>query len=189
MMEIGEPLAAGFLEYTDGPLPQTYCRAYRRYYENCPIVYRTGAPLFPAGNTNDKNMAVRTCYARQYDVNWDALEKKSPRAADEFRKFNAKYHYAGEWNHSMLHYSRILSEGINRYEERLTALPDSDFKTGLLDLIIGLKAYHARAIEYLIDVKAPSELITALKRVPFSPATNIYEAIVSLNFMLSLKKF
>ena len=52
MMEIGEPMAAGFLEYPDGPLPLTYCRAYRRYYENCPIVYRAGAPLFPCGNTS-----------------------------------------------------------------------------------------------------------------------------------------
>ena len=186
MMQIGEPLAAGFMEYPDGPLPQTYCRAYRRYYENCPIVYRSGAPLFPCGDTNDKGLAVSTCYARQYAVNWAELERKSPIAATEFRKFNAKFHYAGEWNHSMLHYSRILAEGINRYEERLNALPDSDFKNGLLDLIIGIRAYHLRAIDFLTKDNAPKELIEALKRVPFSPATNAYEAVVALNFMLSL---
>lgn len=186
MMEIGEYLAAGFMEYPDGPLPQTYCRAYRRYYENRPIVYCTGAPLFPCGDTNDNGLAVSSCYARQYAVNWNELEKKSTVAAEEFKKFAAKYHYAGEWNHSMLHYSRILAEGINRYEERLNALPESDFKEGLLDLIIGIRTYHRRGIEYLIEKNAPTELIEALKHVPFSPATNAYEAIVSLNFMLSL---
>lgn len=186
MMEIGEPLAAGFMQYPDGPLPLTYCRAYRRYYENCPIVYRKGALLFPAGDTNDVAPAVKTCYARQFAVDWSALEKKSSRAAEAFRKFYAKYHYAGEWNHSMLHYSRILAEGINRYEERLNALPESDFRAGLLDLIIGIRAYLNRAIEHLTAVSAPNELIEALKRVPFSPATNAYEAMVALNFMLSL---
>ncbi len=186
MMDIGEYLAAGFMEYPNGPLPQTYCRAYRRYYENCPLVYRIGAPLFPCGDTNDKDLAVSTCYARQYAVNWKELEKKSPIAAEEFKKFADKYHYAGEWNHSMLHYSRILAEGINRYEERLNALPKSDFKEGLLDLIIGIRAYHRNALEFIAEKNAPTELIEALKRVPFSPATNAYEAMVALNFMLSL---
>ena len=51
MLSIREPMAAGFLEYPEGPLPLTYCRAYRRYYENCRLVYRAGAPLFPCGNT------------------------------------------------------------------------------------------------------------------------------------------
>lgn len=184
--EIGEYLAAGFMEYHNGPLPQTYCRAYRRYYENRPLIYRSGAPLFPCGDTNDKGIAVSTCYARQYSVNWNELERKSPQAAEEFKKFAAKYHYAGEWNHSMLNYTRILAEGIDRYEERLHALPDSDFKAGLLDLIIGLRAYHRRALEYLNTVNAPTKLIEALNKVPFSPATNAYEAVVALNFMLSL---
>jgi len=40
LLDVGEPFAAGLLEYSDGPLPMTYCRAYRRYYETCPIVYR-----------------------------------------------------------------------------------------------------------------------------------------------------
>ncbi|MBQ9115891.1 MAG: hypothetical protein IJY04_02600 [Clostridia bacterium] len=186
LMEIGEPLAAGFLEFPDGPLAQTYCRAYRRYYESCPLIYREGALLFPAGDTNDVLPAVKTCYARQYVVDWNALEKKSPLAAKEFRKFAEKYHYAGEWNHSMLNYSRILSEGIDGYEARLNALPPSDFREGLLDLIVGIRAYHCRALEFLREKNAPAELIDALSRVPFSPANNAHEAIVAMNFLLSL---
>ncbi len=198
LLEIGEPMAAGFLEYPDGPLPLTYCRAYRRYYENCAIVYRAGAPLFPCGNTSKgaypwmrteldcDEPCVAPQYAHQYAVQWEFLEKKSPRAAECFREFAKKFHYAGDWNHSMLNYKRILAEGIDRYEERLLVKPESDFRNALLDLIVGLRAYHARALKALPDMGAPAELVRALERVPFSPATNAYEAIVALNFVLSL---
>ena len=202
MMKIGEPMAAGFLEYPDGPLPLTYCRAYRRYYEHCPLVYRAGSPLFPTGN-NSSNCypwlrdledtkdwetfpSVAPQYANQYAVWWAGLEKKSPRAAEIFREFTKKFYYTGEWNHSMLNYKRILSEGIDRYEARLLEKPESDFRTGLLDLIAGLRAYHARAVAALPAMGAPEALVDALRVVPFSPATNAYEAMVALNFVLSL---
>ena len=81
MTEIGEPLGAGFMEFPDGPLAQTYCRAYRRYYETKPMAYREGALLFPAGDTNDHDTAIKTCYANQYTVDWKKLETKSPKAA------------------------------------------------------------------------------------------------------------
>ena len=51
LSDIGEPLASGLLELSDGSLPEIYCRAYRRYYEACPIVYEAGSPLFPTGQT------------------------------------------------------------------------------------------------------------------------------------------
>ena len=200
LFDIGEPFAAGLLEYANGPLPQTYCRAYRRYYEVCPLVYRSGALLFPAGCTEPafdwdpdhadryakQPMSVVPTYARQYDIHWDKLEKKSPRAAEIMREYNARYHYAGNWNHSILNYKRILREGINGYEARLLSKKESDFRTALLDLIEGIRIYHRRALEALPKMGAPRELIDALRVVPFSPATNAYEAIVAVNFCLSL---
>lgn len=197
MLSIREPMAAGFLEYPEGPLPLTYCRAYRRYYENCRLVYRAGAPLFPCGNTTVGAYWDRTddgidepCvspqYAHQYNVWWEKLEEKSPSAAEIFRDFTERFHYAGEWNHSMLNYKRILREGINGYEKRLLAMPQSDFRTALLDLIEGLRTYHARALKALPEMGAPDELIRALQKVPFSPPETAYEAIVALNFVLSL---
>lgn len=197
MLTIKEPMAAGFLEYPEGPLPLTYCRAYRRYYENCRLVYRAGAPLFPCGNTTVGAYWDRTddgidepCvapqYAHQYNVWWEKLEEKSPRAAEIFRDFTQKFHYVGEWNHSMINYKRILKDGINTYEKRLLEKPESDFRTGLLDLIAGIRAYHTRALQSLPDMGAPAELINALQKVPFSPPENAYEAIVALNFVLSL---
>jgi ACT domain-containing protein len=119
-------------------------------------------------------------------VNWSLLEQKSARAATAMREYTERYHYVGDWNHSMLNYKRILSEGINRYEERLLAKKDSPFRTALLDLIEGIRAYHRRALEAIPSMGAPQKLIDALQKVPFSPATSVYEAIVSLNFCLSL---
>ena len=46
LLAVGEPFAAGLLELAESDsLPEIYCRAYRRYYETCPIYYREGAPL------------------------------------------------------------------------------------------------------------------------------------------------
>ena len=199
MLSVGEPMAAGFLEYPDGSLPRTYCRAYRRYYENCRLVYRAGSPLFPTGNTSvgtyprsrtldtlSQNPCVAPHYAHQYAVYGEGLEHKSPEAADVFREFTKKFYYSGEWHHGTLNHKRILAEGIDGYEKRLLAQPEGDFRDALLDLIKGIRAYHARALAELPDMGAPRELVDALRIVPFSPATSAYEAIVGLNFMLSL---
>ena len=35
--QIGEPLAAGFFEEPDASTAKKFCRAYRRYFENCPV--------------------------------------------------------------------------------------------------------------------------------------------------------
>ena len=88
----------------------------------------------------------------------------------------------------MLNYKRILREGINQYEKRLLDKEDSDFRTALLDLVDGLRTYHKRVLEALPKMGAPTELLQALKQVPFSPARTAYEAIVALNFCLSLEE-
>ena len=187
LFDIGEPLAAGLLEYPEGPLELTYCRGYRRYFEHCPIVYQAGAPLFPAGlSPVTSTMAVFPSYAHPFMIRWERLERKSTQAAQQMREYVQRYHYVGEWNHSMLNYKRILKEGICRYEERLLEKKESPFRTALLDLIAGIRSYHRRALSLLPDMGAPQALIDALRVVPFSPATNAYEATVALNFCLSL---
>ena len=102
LKELGEPMAAGLLEYAEGPLAKTYCRGYRRYYETCAIVYEAGAPLFPAGVTERdytaKNargetvpMAVFPHYAHQVEYDWGHLEEKSPEAAKIMRDYTARF--------------------------------------------------------------------------------------------------
>ena len=201
LLAVGEPFAAGLLELAEvGSLPEIYCRAYRRYYETCPIYYRAGAPLFPVGYTvgsytypapflgegAEATACVIPNYAMQYQANLGGLRNKSPRAAEIFEEFSARYRFVGGWNHSMLNYKRILAEGIDEYERRLLAKKESPFRTALLDLIAGLRAYHARALAALPLLGAPQELLDALARVPFSPARTAYEAVVALNYCLAL---
>jgi len=198
LLEIGEPFASGLLELPEGSLAEIYCRAYRRYYETCPIYYRAGAPLFPVGLTTDSyeypsalegingQVCVIPQYAHQYAVNWDALRQKSPRAEAIMREFYAKYRFVGYWNHSMLNYKRILAEGIDQYERRLLAKQPSNFRTAMLDLVAGLRTYHRRALAALPGMGAPAELLDALTRVPFTPAKTAYEATVALNYCLAL---
>ena len=112
LLELGEAFASGLLEFAEGPLPMTFCRGYRRYYEHCPIVYRAGEPLFPAGITTNAYTVTdaagaeyQTCinpnYALQYSADLDRLEARDPRAAAIMREYFTRFHYAGEWNHSM----------------------------------------------------------------------------------------
>ena len=119
MQRIGEPVAAGLLEYAEGPLAKTYCRGYRRYYETCAIVYEAGAPLFPTGVTDGrytaKNamgetvpMTVFPHYAHQVEYRWEDLEEKSPDAARIMREYFRRFHYAGGWNHCVLNYKRLF---------------------------------------------------------------------------------
>ena len=118
--DIDEPLAAGLLEYPDGPIELTYCRGYRRYFEHVPIVYESGAPLFPSGfSPVTSTMAVYPNHAHPFIVNGELLKQKSMLASKIMYEYTRRFDYACEWHHSMLNYKRILAEGIDRYEERL----------------------------------------------------------------------
>lgn len=185
-LDIGEPFAAGFLEMENAAPERIFCRAYRRYYETCRMFYQPGEILFPVGCTQDLELAVRPQYVYQYEVDWEKLRNKSPEAADIFRSFANEYTYVSGWSHGTLQYRRILNEGVNEYERRVQALPPSDFREGLLDVLAGIRCYHERALAYLQQANAPEELIQALHCVPFEPASTAYEAMVCLNFMLSL---
>lgn len=182
-IDIGEPFASGFFEQPDASVAQKICRAYKRYYENCPMSYIEGAPLFPSGPIQNGDMAVIPQFCRQIVVNWNRLESKSPEAAEQFKSIHL---WPGGYNHSTLHYKRIVEEGVNRYEERVRALEDSEFKEILLDVLDGLRTYHSRALDYLRSIGADDKLIDALTKVPFEPAQTAYEALVSCNFMLYL---
>jgi len=184
--DIDEPFAAGFFEIEGGDIARSFCRAYRRYYESCPIFYNDGAPLYPVGNTTPADFAVRPCYCNQFSFNKGRLAQKSERAAELFSAFADEHSFGEGWVHGALDYRRILGEGLDRYGERVRAIKNDSLREGLCDLLEGIRCYHLRALEKIKTMGAPEELIRALSRVPFSPAQSVYEAIVCVNFMLSL---
>ena len=40
-------------------------------------------------------------------------------------------------------------EGLDRYAERVAALPEGDFRAGLEEILAGIRAYHARSLALL----------------------------------------
>ena len=103
-------------------------------------------------------------------------------------KFPSHPHTIGGYAyvHSIPNYHRIETEGLNSYKKRILKLKDSDFKNGLLCLFTGIENFHSRALEKLKEGNAPKKLISALEKVPFSPAETLYEAIVCRNFVYYL---
>jgi len=191
LLQINEPFAAGLLEEPGQSVFHRIGRAYRRYYENCLMCYEEGALLFPSGMIRYGDMAFMPHYCQSFLYDHDRFEKKCeqnkcPEAARECKVYVAEHGWGGGWTHSILNYRRILREGIVRYEERVRAMDESDLRSGLLDVLEGIKCYLRRSIEFLRGAHAPAELIAALEKVPYHPAQTAYEAMVSVNFTLYL---
>ena len=201
--DINEPFAAGFFEIPNASPARAFCRAYRRFYENATLSgYNRHDPLYPYQIPWRDNYAVNPQYCRQYFVDYDRLRAKSEECERIFREFDAEHgnffdvdgkeagaRYAANidgWNHSALNFKRIIAEGVDSYEARVREMKDEDLREALLDLLVGIRSYHTRIVEYLESVNAEERLVSALKKVPFSPAETAYEAIVSCNFTLCL---
>ena len=190
---IGEHYAMGLFEFEgDAPIVR-YANALKRYWEKAIFPPYDGGMLYPCGVNSfnyDKNVAFRPHYANTYQLNDGLMKKKSAEAYEIVTKemslvkaFNVHTVGGMGWTHSFPNYERVLREGLNEYERRIDALPDGDFKRGMKILLEGIGIYHARCLSHLREVNAPKKLIQALENVPYKPATNIYEALVSLNFI------
>lgn len=193
---IGEPFAAGLFEFEGAAPTVRYANALKRFWERAPLPPYGGGMLYPSGTcifTYDKTVAVKPHYANTTSIDWKLLLGKSEPAHDAMLaedRLVAKFQHLSPhtvggmgWTHAFPNYSRVLGEGLSRYEERVAALPEGDFRTGLEILLDGIRIYHGRCIAHLEAVNAPARLIGALKRVPYESPRDIYEALVSLNFV------
>ena len=194
LMDAGEPCAAGLFEFPDKSNEYRYCNAYKRFFESCKFSAYDGGKLFPCGlsNENVSDMAVKPQFSYSLLIDFNKLRDKCEEAAlllaDEWNKvtfFNETIHTVGGagYIHSILNYPRILDEGLKGYRTRLMGMENNDFNAGMVLLLDGIETYRKRLIVHLYSVNAPSELITALEHVPENPPRNIYEALVSWNFM------
>lgn len=90
------------------------------------------------------------------------------------------------WTHGSPNYKRIVKEGLDSYRNRILEInadttENAEFRDGLLKLIDSMKSFSKRCIDYLVSVNADSDLIEALKNVPFKPAKTYYEGLVCWN--------
>lgn len=193
-LEIGEPAAAGFFEEPERGLFYRKALSLRRYYETCPLAEYHGEALYPSGILPSSGLVLPN-YLSGLSVNFSELRKKDVSLAELFerdfgenRSFVPPEHtVAGNmYTHSMPNYERFLKEGILSYIPRIEKIEDSDLRDGLLHLISGIKTYILRCVEKLENSGAPEKLTSALKKVPLFPAENIYEAVLSWNFIMYL---
>ena len=194
-LSVNEPFAAGIFEFEDASPMVRYANALKRFWENAPLSPYKDGRLYPSGRnifTFCKEYTVKPHYSNTFEVNWGSLSKKSERACELMRreydlvaKFYGNPHTVGGmcWTHSFPNYSRVLCEGLDSYAKRVEELNDGDFKQSLLILLDGIRAYHTRCLEHLRAQSAPSELISALEKMPYKPANSFYEAFVSQNFI------
>ena len=193
-LEIGEYGAAGMYEEPNRSLFYRKSLGIRRFYENCETAIYNGEYLYPSGVVNI-SMNIRPHYLNSMEIDYAKVAEKNNYAAkvfaDDFAKFKSsvpqEHTVAGNmYTHSMPNYERILKEGLLSYITRIEKIKDDDMREGLIHIIEGIKNFIERCVKYLESVNADEKLINALKKVPMKPADNIYEALVSWNFILYL---
>jgi len=202
--DIDEYLAGGFFEEPSASNAKRFCRAFRRFYENCDMQeYNPESKVYPYGVPKKEGAGVYVCDCRQYDFNPSILREKSHDAEQLFCEFDREHgdifsvdgidealklgcEDVGAWNHSALDFETVTAEGLSGYEKRILEIKDTDFKEALLDLLAGIRAYIRRSVEYLESVNAEKSLIEALKKVPENPCSTAYEALIGANFLLCL---
>lgn len=197
----GEPYAGGFYEFPERDRFYRFARAQRRYWEAVPIAEYDGGGLYPCGPVRGGSYRVFPSYSYTFEVDWHGLRedgKQNP-AENGWQEQLLREEYSqlpllppphtvggNLYTHSLPNYGRIEAEGLDSYQQRVEALPAGDFRDGLLEVLEGIRIYHRRVLERLRGAKGPERLLSALERVPFSPAESLYEALVCRNFVYYL---
>jgi len=192
---INEPFASAFFENIERSKFYRFSKAYAHFFECCTLPEYSGGQLYPNGYAVSSEYNIVPHYSHTVSVNYKKLSEKCSEEALEYIKkdmdiieFPPTPHSVGGYGfvHSFPNYARIEREGLNSYKNRIENLEHSDFRNGLLLLLDGIETYHKRILEKLISCKAPQNLISALEKVPFKPAGNLYEAMVCRNFVYYL---
>lgn len=190
-LENGEPFAAGFFENPDRDRFYRFARAHRTFWENMILPPYNGGQLYPVGHKFQASYAVKPDFSFTFSIDFELLKQKGCKGIDALQHeeslLTGKHtpHKVGGFcfTHSIPNYSRIIKEGFDAYEKRVLTLKESDFRDGLLEIIAGIRIYRDRSLALLRKANAPSRLINAIEKVPFLPASNLYEALVAWNFI------
>lgn len=201
-----EPLAAGFMERPQATPLWRLSRGLQEFFTRCPLPPYSGEALYPCSDPIfSTSHAVRFHYSAALTADLNLLEHKRAAAEPavaavlgELAEVLRHYPMVIGYTHSIINFGRVLQEGLDRYEARLRAHLASattegngariEFCEALLLLLDGLRTFHGRVCEMLAAQATPesARLLTALRRVPFQPATSFYEAMVATNFLYYL---
>lgn len=183
--EIGEPYAAGLFENPEASYFARHATAHARYFAAMqPCRWEEGETLYPCGTKFfETGCAVKPQFALTYQIDWDALRRKSEEGAAALEAFWQTSRSPGGWTHAAPNYRRILREGLDSYRERVAAREENDFRDSLLVLLDAMKDWCLRSAASLKEQGAPERLVRAVERVPFRPAENAYEGLVAWNLI------
>ncbi len=188
---LGEYMAAGLFEDQDRSVFYRLSKGLRRYWECCALPEYTGKPLYPSGKL-DKTAAITPCFMEGTAISAEFKEKQPELTRwfeNDFRKYRSYVPFVHTVacdmaEHSLPHYERVVNEGFLSYIPRIEKIADTEMRDGLLEIMAGIQNYHSRCVEYLRSVNADKKLLDALEQVPMKPARNVYEAILTWNFVM-----
>jgi len=189
---LNEFYAAGLYEEPTASLFVRFSRGIRRYLEHREMPVYNGEQLYPCGSFSS-GLCVDYNYSYTVNFSWSRLKQKDEIAAkmlkEDFsasRSFLPSEHTIGGamYTHSFANFRRIIREGLDSYQERVEKMTETDMRSGLLDVLEGIRCFHKRTLKLLKESgAAKSQLYKALEKVPFKPADTLYEAIVCWNFI------
>ncbi|NLO73940.1 MAG: hypothetical protein GX100_07525, partial [candidate division WS1 bacterium] len=211
-----EHFAAGFMADPEEALIIRVARGLLEYWRACdlppyestrlyPMPVRGGPEAWPL-YAGDYALVFHYCLGVRYDA--EVMARKLAEAPPEMRaalqaleaEFRDRPGFGG-WTHSILHFGRILKEGLDGYRQRILAaqaqpatIQDAerqDFYAALLLTLEGLEILRARVRERVKEA-APADaetaarretLLAALQKVPFRRAQSFAEAAIATNFL------
>lgn len=197
LYRLGEPLAAGMFEHENASVVERYGLGLRRYFEHAVPPPETGK-LYPAPEQDIWKLAghfVRFHYSFSLNCNYEGLREYGrkllsdpfehnllDRIIDELQFFRSRLipprcRIGGDgWTHTVLHYRRILREGLKTCRERVASMSPSPLRRALTDTIVGITDFLRRA---------PGDIETCA----MAPAHDFYSAMRSFNFFFALDQY
>jgi pyruvate-formate lyase len=174
LSEMGEWMAVGFYEGSELPWPRAYGLAFRRLYENMPIVLAAGRTLLPSESLpharNAESHREWTAVSLLCDFNHDSGLRINRQLIEgkkaEFPQYAAaidalvadlapRLMRFGGYTHNNPDIRRVVNEGFDAMEaaldaELVAAETDGDQEAlpllqALKDYAIGVRAFHTRA--------------------------------------------
>ena len=208
LAKLDEPFAAGLYEEHNVPGIRRWGRALKRYAETAGPMPKCDGPLYPAGDValwNLRDAAVSPNYSFSLNVNAGRLRDKIERKLDDERAqevggwlvsdlenmgrspLSSRYGVGGSgFTHSILHYDRIVTDGLPEYGRRIENGLDSARDAETRDFFLALKDTF-EAVMLLLNgacgACCDGEVKDALSAAARRPPRDFREALALINFM------
>jgi hypothetical protein len=126
--KMGEFFAAGFLSGTGKPIILRTAEAIKSHLMHAELPAYNGSRLYPSGKASFWEGPFMSFFYVNLRFNKEKLKKSMEQAPEEERKVLQKlaevacsYPEAEGWTHSIPNYGRILAEGLEGYDRRISA--------------------------------------------------------------------